>query len=199
MKSIGIILARGGSKRLPKKNIKELDGKPLILYTVEEAKKSNLDRIVVSSDSDEILDVVKKNGVDIIKRPSELASDESPSIKSIKHTLMITEKKHDTSYDKILLLQPTSPERSYKLINKSLEIDADAVVSVQRKNKVEFCLNGAIFLMKRCVVDIITVPHEFLIDDLLDLEINVVCMISDNMVDIDTIHQFNEVERRISG
>lgn len=76
MSRICIIPARGGSKRIPKKNIKELDGKPLLNYTIDVAKDSNVfDKIVVSSDSDEILEIAKNSGVSIHKRDPNLAGD----------------------------------------------------------------------------------------------------------------------------
>ena len=127
---LAIIPARGGSKRLPRKNILDLNGKPLISYNIEAGLQSKyIDKVVVSSDDDEILEISKKYGADIIKRPDELASDTATSFDAIKHTIENSDK-----YDYVILLQPTSPLRSSKHIDEAIELlkekNADAIVSV---------------------------------------------------------------------
>ena len=127
---LAIILARGGSKRLPRKNILDLNGKPLIAYSIEAGLKSRyIDKVIVSSDDDEILSLSKKFGADIIKRPNELASDTATSFDAIKHTI-----ENSNKYDYIVLLQPTSPLRNSTHIDEAIELldskNADAVVSV---------------------------------------------------------------------
>jgi CMP-N,N'-diacetyllegionaminic acid synthase len=127
---LAIIPARGGSKRLPRKNVLDLRGKPLIVWSIEAGLQSQyIDKVVVSSDDDEILAISEKFGVNIIKRPDELASDISTTFDAIKHTIDSLEK-----YDYIVLLQPTSPLRDSKHIDESIELleskNADAVVSV---------------------------------------------------------------------
>src|SRR6056300_51357 len=107
MKRLCIIPARGGSKRLPRKNIKHLGGKPLVFYTIDSAIKSNVfDKIIFTSDDDEIMDVVRANytlkSLNIIKRPPELATDKSKVIDTVLHFL-------DEDYDQIWLTLPTSP------------------------------------------------------------------------------------------
>ena len=73
---LAIIHARGGSKRLPRKNVLDLNGKPLIVYTIEAGLKSKyIDKVIVTSDDTEILNISKKFGADTIKRPEELAND----------------------------------------------------------------------------------------------------------------------------
>jgi len=129
-KYLAIIPARGGSKRLPRKNILDLRGKPLIAWTIEAATKSKyINKIVVSSDDDEILHISQKYGASIIKRPEELASDTSSTFDTIKHTINNLEK-----YDYVVLLQPTSPLRGDKHIDEGIELleskNADAVISV---------------------------------------------------------------------
>ena len=129
-KFLAIIPARGGSKRLPRKNILDLCGKPLIAYTIEAALKSKyIDKVIVSSDDEEILNISKKNGADIIKRPIDLANDTATTFDAIKHTIDNFEK-----YDYIVLLQPTSPLRNEKHIDEAIELlenkKADAIVSV---------------------------------------------------------------------
>ena len=127
---LAIIPARGGSKRLPRKNVLDLNGKPLIVWTIEAGLNSKyIDKIIVSSDDDEILDISKNFGAETIKRPDELASDTATTFDAIKHTIDNLEK-----YDYIVLLQPTSPLRDEKHIDEAIELlvekNADAVVSV---------------------------------------------------------------------
>jgi len=127
---LAIIPARGGSKRLPRKNILDLNGKPLIAYTIEAGLKSKyLDKVIVSSDDEEILSISKRYGALTIKRPDELATDTATTFDAIKHTINNTDR-----YDYIVLLQPTSPLRNEKHIDEAIELletkNADAVVSV---------------------------------------------------------------------
>jgi len=127
---LAIIPARGGSKRLPRKNVLDLAGKPLIAWTIEAAMKSQyIDKVVVSSDDDEILDIAEQYGSDTIERPEDLASDTATSFDAIKHTI-----ENIASYDYVILLQPTSPLRTEEHIDKAIELleikNADAIVSV---------------------------------------------------------------------
>lgn len=127
---LAIIPARGGSKRLPRKNVLDLKGKPLIAYSIESGLNSKyIDNVVVTSDDDEILTVSKKYGADTIQRPKELANDTATTFDTIKHTIENSEK-----YDYIVLLQATSPLRDEKHIDEAIELleskNADAVVSV---------------------------------------------------------------------
>lgn len=127
---LAIVPARGGSKRLPNKNIIDLCGKPLIAWTIEAGLKSKyIDTLIVSSDSDEILSIAKSFGSEIIKRPDELATDTASSFDAVRHVIENT-KKHDY----IVLLQPTSPLREACHIDESIEMllakNADAVVSL---------------------------------------------------------------------
>ncbi len=127
---LAIIPARGGSQRLPRKNILDLAGKPLIAWSIEAALKSEyIDKVIVSSDDEEILKISEDFGADIIKRPQELATDISTSFDAIKHTIDETPR-----YDYIVLLQPTSPLRNKKHIDESIKTliskDADAIISV---------------------------------------------------------------------
>ena len=131
MKYLAIIPARGGSKRLPDKNILDLNGKPLIAWSIETAKKSKkIDDIVVTSDSDKILDIAKTYNIKTIKRPDFLASDTATTFDAIKHTIESLKEK----FEYIVLLQPTSPLRNEKHIDEAIELlekkNADAVISV---------------------------------------------------------------------
>ena len=127
---LAIIPARGGSKRLPRKNVLDLCGKPLIAYTIEAALKSKyINKVIVSSDDEEILNISSNFGADILKRPYELANDTATTFDAIKHTIDNFE-----NYDYIVLLQPTSPLRNENQIDEAIELleekQADAIVSV---------------------------------------------------------------------
>ena len=127
---LAIIPARGGSKRLPRKNLLDLGGKPLIAWSIESALKSKyISKVIVSSDDEEILNIAKEYKADFIKRPDELASDTATTFDALKHTLENVEK-----YDYVVLLQPTSPLRTEKHIDESIEFlkekNADAIISV---------------------------------------------------------------------
>ena len=127
---LAIIPARGGSKRLPRKNVLNLNGKPLIAYSIEAGLKSKyMDKVIVTSDDDEILTISERYGADTIKRPDELANDTATTFDAIKHTVDSCE-----NYDYIVLLQATSPLRDEKLIDEAIELleskNADAIVSV---------------------------------------------------------------------
>ena len=131
---LAIIPARRGSKRLPRKNVLDLCGKPLIAWSIEAGLKSKyIDKVVVSSDDTEILNISNDLKVQAIKRPNELASDTSTSFEAVKHSIDNLE-----SYEYILLLQPTSPLRNESHIDKAIEIlvekNADAVISVCEMN-----------------------------------------------------------------
>lgn len=127
---LAIIPARGGSKRLPRKNILDLQGKPLIAWSIEAALKSGyIDRVIVTSDDEEILQIAKQYGSDTIKRPNELSSDTATSFDAIKHTIENVE-----HFDYIVLLQPTSPLRTSQHIDEAIEQlhdkNADAIISI---------------------------------------------------------------------
>lgn len=127
---LAIIPARGGSKRLPRKNVLDLCGKPLISWSIEAGLKSKyIDKVIVTSDDDEILSISKEYGAEIIRRPDELSSDTATTFDAIKHTIDNMKK-----YDYIILLQATSPLRDEKHIDESIELletkNADAVLSV---------------------------------------------------------------------
>lgn len=127
---LAIIPARGGSKRLPRKNILDLAGKPLIAWSIEAASKSKyLDKVIVTSEDSEILDISLNYGVNIIKRPNELASDTATTFDTVLHVI-----ENNPQYNYIVLLQPTSPLRNSRHIDEAIETlfekNADAIVSV---------------------------------------------------------------------
>lgn len=110
---LGIIPARGGSKGIPRKNIKMIAGRPLIAWTIESAKKSKLlDRFVVSTEDKEVAAVAKNFGAEVIDRPAELATDEATTLSVLQHVISVI--KADT----VVLLQATSPIRDCGLIDR---------------------------------------------------------------------------------
>jgi CMP-N,N'-diacetyllegionaminic acid synthase len=120
-KVIAIIPARAGSKGVIDKNFKNLNGKPLISYTIEEAKKSKfIDKLIVSTDSKEIADISSDLGAQVpFMRPSELSSDSSLTYDVIEHAIKFFEEKNE-QYDIILLLQPTTPFRKVESIDEAI-------------------------------------------------------------------------------
>lgn len=135
MKILGLIPARGGSKGIPGKNIKPLQGKPLLGYTLDSARKSSLlSRVILSSDDPEILQVAQQIGLETpFIRPSDLAADASPTLPVIIHALNFFAEKGE-EFDAVCLLQVTTPFRRKGLIDeaiqKFIETQADALVSV---------------------------------------------------------------------
>ena len=127
---LAVIPARGGSKRLPRKNVLDLNGKPLIAYSIEAGLKSKyIDKVIVTSDDDEILEIAKKYKSNTIKRSAKLASDTATTFDTVKHVIDNCEE-----YNYIILLQPTSPLRTEKHIDEAIELlvnkNADSIVSV---------------------------------------------------------------------
>lgn len=136
MRILCVITARGGSKSIPRKNIKELGGKPLIAYTIEAAKDSGVfDRIILSTDDPEIADVVRSYGVEVpFMRPAELAQDTTPHLPVMQHA--VTRLKEQEGYDPdfVAILQPTAPLRQAFHIREAVALlqktGADSVVSM---------------------------------------------------------------------
>lgn len=133
---LALIPARGGSKGVPGKNIKELNGKPLINYTIEAAREIFDDRdICVSTDDQGIIDVVENYGLLVpFMRPEELATDFSTSVEVILHAIDYYENR-GRYYETVVLLQPTSPLRDGRHIREALNVyndTVDMVVSVKK-------------------------------------------------------------------
>jgi len=132
---LGLIPARGGSKGVPRKNIRELAGIPLIAHSIQAARDATaIDSVVVSTDDEEIAEVAESHGARVpFLRPSELATDEAPTAPVITDAL---ETLHEAgeAYDAFVLLQPTSPLRTATHINEAYslyeESDADSLISV---------------------------------------------------------------------
>ena len=180
MKTIAVIPARGGSKRLPGKNIKMLCGKPMIAYAIEEAKKSRLiDNVFVTSDSDEILSIAKDYGVGIIKRPDELARDNTSAEDTIKHALKTV------GYEAVIVyLPPTSPLRTVKDIDKCIQLYKqgyfNTVLTVKEIAPHTFYPNGAVYVFK---------------DKIWSDSMGFVFMKSEDSIDVDTKLDFDMAEK----
>jgi N-acylneuraminate cytidylyltransferase len=134
-KILAIIPARGGSKGIPRKNIRFLAGKPLIAYSIGAALKSKyIDRVVVSTEDEEIAEISKRYGAKVIERPEELATDTAPTEPVLEHVVKWLKEYEGYKTEIIVLLQPTSPLRNSKYIDEALDIflssDYDSLLSV---------------------------------------------------------------------
>lgn len=133
---LGVITARGGSKGIPRKNIKKLGNKPLIAYTIEAALKSRMiTHLVVSTDDEEIARVARRYGANVpFLRPKNLAQDNTPTLPVIQHALKFMENKLQIVFHYTAILQPTSPFRLTEDIDKPIELlisaGADSAVSL---------------------------------------------------------------------
>ena len=137
---IAVIPARGGSKQIKNKNLKKIKGISLVARTIKFAKSINLiNEIVVSSDSEKILNESKKNGVDtFFVRPRKLSGDKISDFQVLHHSLKVSEKYFKKKFDYIVMLQPTSPLRKKKDIIKAIKKcigKYDAVWTVSRVDK----------------------------------------------------------------
>lgn len=123
MSIIAIITARGGSKGLPRKNIRELAGKPLIAYSIQAALECpHIDRCIVSTEDSEIKRISINCGAEVIDRPTELAQDSSTSQAVVKHVLETVRYQNSTLPDYFVLLQPTSPLRNAGHLTECIEM-----------------------------------------------------------------------------
>ena len=133
---LGVIPARGGSKGIKNKNIKELNGRPLINYTIEAAKNSaNLDDFIVTTDSEKIATICRNAGANVpFKRPDDLATDTALAMDTIKHAVLKYEELKSINVDIVVMLQPTSPLRKSEhiddAISKFKESGFDSSISV---------------------------------------------------------------------
>ncbi len=142
MKVLGLIPARGGSKGVPRKNIRLLNGKPLLAYTAENALHAkSLTRLILSTEDIEIAEVGRNCGLDVpFLRPIELAQDSTPSLAVVRHALLVMAQ-NDEHFDAVCLLQPTNPLRR--------AADIDACIELLSESNAD------------CVVSVLPVPHEY--------------------------------------
>jgi len=167
--SLAIIPARAGSKRLKLKNIKLLNGKPMVYYTISAAKKSKLlTDWLVSSEDETIIEIVKKLGANVyFKRPKKLSGDKIRNIQVIEHALEYMEKNFKKKYDIILLLQPTSPIRKSSHIDEAISLLSSSKYSSLASVKGPFIKRDKILkkIDKEKLVDLFysKINHEFYI------------------------------------
>lgn len=130
MKTVAVILARGGSKGIPKKNIQMVSDMPLISYSINCAKWSDVNEVWVSTDSSYIKTVSKSYGARVLDRPDKISSDKSSSESALIHFA------ENVEFDRLVFIQPTSPLLQPKYINEGLEKmnKVDSVFSVYREH-----------------------------------------------------------------
>jgi CMP-N-acetylneuraminic acid synthetase len=135
MRILGLIPARGGSKGIPRKNVRDLGGRPLLAWTAEAALRARrLTRVVLSTDDPEIAETGRGCGLEVpFLRPAELARDDTPTLPVVRHAVLELEKAGER-FDAVCLLQPTSPFRRAEDVDGCIELletaGLDAVVSV---------------------------------------------------------------------
>lgn len=142
MRILGLITARGGSKGIPGKNIKNLGGKPLLAYVAQDAKASRLlDRLVISTDDEQIAKVATDFGIEVpFIRPADLAQDHTPTLDVIAHCLVELQNQGE-EFDAVCLLQPTSPFKP--------------------EGYIDHCINKFIQSNADCLITVLKVPHHF--------------------------------------
>jgi N-acylneuraminate cytidylyltransferase len=222
MTANAFIFARGGSKGLPGKNIKELAGKPLIQYSIEIAKQINIfENIFVSTEDSKIADIAEKLGAVVIKRPYELAQDTSPEWLAWKHAVLWV-KEHYGDFDEFVSLPATSPLRNCTDVISAIEKrrikKADACIAITGSNRspyfnmVKYKINGDIELVINSnkkifrrqdapsVFDITTsvyaVLPEFILNfnNLFEGKVTAIEVPKNRSIDIDDIYDFKFAE-----
>lgn len=186
-----IIPVRGGSKRLHKKNVKELCGKPLIDYAIQSALFSeSIDRIAVSTDDAEIAKIALEYGVIVIDRPAELAKDNTPSLPVLHHAVQYLVGMEKLALDIVVTLQVTSPLRTPEDIDEAVKqyisTSCDSVISGFWEGQM-YLMNGAIYI---CSADL-------LMNKSMTWGPNIVMyeMPKERSVDIDTMEDFKLAEK----
>jgi len=147
MEILGVITARGGSRRVPRKNARLLCGKPLIVYTIEAAQRSKLlTRLILSSDDDEIIQIARDYGVEVpFVRPAYLATQTALSVEVLIHAAKFLENKEGYKPDIVTILEPTSPLRTAEDIDNTLRLHGTG-------NDSAVCIMGGIYSVRRSVL-----------------------------------------------
>ena len=124
IKTVAIILARGGSKGVPRKNIRDLYGKPLIAYAIEPGlQATTIDRVIVSTDDEEIADIAKEYGAEVpFIRPTELAEDNTADMPVYRHLIEWLKENEDYSFDLLVNLRCTTPLKTAKMIDDAVNL-----------------------------------------------------------------------------
>lgn len=148
MNSLAFIPARGGSKRLPGKNIKNFGGRPLIYYSIAFAQYNKISNIVVSTDDDEIASVAQFYGAEVLKRPMHLSGDDVSTASAAKHCLFDQQSK-GVYPDCIVTLQPTNPLRPKELFSEAIKLwdnECDSVISATLNKRKYGTIKDGFFL-----------------------------------------------------
>lgn len=151
MRVLGVIPARGGSKRIPRKNLRLLCGTPLISYTIRAAQyATKLTDLVVSTDDQEIAAIARDMDCEVLDRPSELAAEDATSGAVVAHALEVMQRMY-RAYDMVVCLHPTSPIRDPNHIDQAIDMllasEAPALASV-KCDKRTYTHNASIYAMK---------------------------------------------------
>jgi CMP-N-acetylneuraminic acid synthetase len=133
--TLAVIPARGGSTRIPRKNLAPLGGRPLLAHTIQAAlEAAQVDATVVSTDDDEIAEVALRLGAGLVRRPAELATSEAPTEPALQHAVSVVEQRTGSAVEVVVMLQPTSPLRDARRIDQAVELllatGCDSVASV---------------------------------------------------------------------
>ncbi len=184
METVAVIPARGGSKRLPQKNIQMLFGKPLIVWSIDACLAAEqIDAVYVSSDDDEILQIARNSGAEAIERPAPLADDITPKIEAIRHAHGWLRDEADTEPEIIVSVQANSPEMSAgdldSAVSKLKRFNCWEVFSIDEND----LMNGAIRALRTdCLYNTFLSAH--------------MAVIRANYIDVHTRQDLDEIERR---
>lgn len=184
MRTVAVIPARGGSKRLPRKNLQPLFGKPLIVWSIEASLAAHqVDGVFVSSDDEEILELARHHGAQTIERPGSLADDATPKIEAIRHAHQWLREAQDLEPEIIVSVQANSPEMSARDLDKAVQLlegmNCWEVFSIDEND----VMNGAIrALRSHCLYNTFLSAH--------------MAVIRTNYVDVHTSEDLASIEQR---
>lgn len=219
MKTLGLIVGRAGSKRLPGKHLLLLGGKPLLAWTLEAALGAkSLEKIIISTDSQEMMNVAAALGVDVpFARPAELSGDLASPLDVVRHAVHFC-KEREEFFDSVVLLQPTSPFRTSRHIDEAVAMHyqtcADTTTSVclarehayyqgEVRNNVFIPFNSDKYDQPRHKLPTAFIENgSIYVLSVSDIDmkrfygdkVNAYCMNDNDSVDIDTMHDFNYAE-----
>jgi CMP-N-acetylneuraminic acid synthetase len=126
MQTLAVIPARGGSRGIPRKNLRLLGGVPLLVHTIRAAQQAKrVDRFVVSTEDAEIAGVARRAGAEVVERPDHLATDDASTVAVVHHAIDALESSSGTRADIVVTLQPTSPLRGADLIDQAVDLVAN--------------------------------------------------------------------------
>lgn len=187
MNIVAVIPARGGSKRLPRKNIEPLYGKPLLVWSIEACLQSrHIDGVFVSSDDDDILKIAEQSGAGRIERPADLADDATPKIEAIRHAHQWLQEHLQTEPEIIVSVQANSPEIRSTDLDRGIDLlkclDCWEVFSIDEHD----AMNGAIRILRsHCLYNTFLSAH--------------MAVIRTNYIDVHTREDLENIKQRYGG